>query len=90
MAKTQLSFRGSQHWSLMPSDIKISPGLRSKKVHRIFCQLLLISHRTNSIKCCNFITLLFLQYIQWLASCFVKVTELQLHGKKVTKLQLPF
>ena len=26
----------------------------------------------------------------WWASYFVKVTELQLHGKKVTKLQLPF
>ena len=29
-------------------------------------------------------------YGQWWASYFVKVTELQLLGKKVTKLQLPF
>ena len=26
----------------------------------------------------------------WWASYFIKVTDLQLHGKKVTKLQLPF
>ena len=50
IAKTQLSFRGPQHWLLIPSDIKNSPGLLSKKVQRISGQLLLILYRTNPIK----------------------------------------
>ena len=43
MTKTQLSFRGPQHWSLIPSDIKnFSWTTLKKKVQRISFQLLLI------------------------------------------------